>query len=154
MTALVVGLVTALGLMLIAVIALVISRRRIERRIARERAENDASALAARAELQERLALDVAAIVAPLRALLEDQARARAASAADVVQLVASLRLLVEWFAAFASAQYAQACASVEPAPDAGLEARGHGPPPPRPALDSSPTMPSRQANDRNDGAR
>lgn len=107
-------IVACLALALCVVGNLWFSRRRLARLLEAEQSKSRACELAAKAALQERLAVDIAVIVAPLRTLLEEQAVARAASAAEVAQLVASFRALVEWYAAFAASQYAQAHASAE----------------------------------------
>ncbi len=123
MTCLAVGL----GLAVLVVLYLALSRRRVARLLATEQAKSSARELAAKAALQERLAADVAVIVAPLRALLEEQARARAGSAADVAQQVASVRALVEWFAAFTSAQYEHARSLTAVGPPKPPLPRGRG---------------------------
>jgi hypothetical protein len=111
-TALEIGLGGVLGLALVAVVFLAaVLPRRVARLVSAEYARADTRALAAKAALHAASSAEVAVIVAPLRAMSEDQAR-----------LTGGLRSLVEWLVAFTNAQYAQAVAAARSAPGATPE--------------------------------
>jgi hypothetical protein len=118
-----IGLMIALGLALIAVAILAaVVPRRVARLVLAENARNERRANVARAALYAASATEVAEIVAPLRAVLDEQSRqvfatrehVTAMTSAEVERMTAALRALIEWLSAFAYAEYART--AVEPA--------------------------------------
>ncbi|MFT3769638.1 MAG: hypothetical protein QM820_29735 [Minicystis sp.] len=116
-----------LAVALAAVVYLaVVLPRRFARLMLAEQAKGDARALAAKAALLAASSAEVAVIVQPLRALLEEQTRqalaarelATVAAASEVDRITGTLRALVEWLAAFANARYVQAVAETQAAPE------------------------------------
>jgi hypothetical protein len=121
------ALAAALAAALLAVVILAaVVPRRIAVLMAAEGARNERRANIAQAALYAASATEVAEIVAPLRALLDEQARQAYAArehgatsaAAEVERITRSLRGLVEWLALFASTLHAQASAAGASAPE------------------------------------
>jgi hypothetical protein len=163
------ALVLALGA--VVVLALVLPRR-VARMVLAEHAKGDTRALAAAAALHAASTAEVAAIVQPLRALLDEQTRQTAAAreravastSAEVERITAALRALAEWLAAYCNARYEQIVAETralpetERKPDRAPVSRER-PSPRRPALQpprrptgSSPTLLSAQPDDASSG--
>jgi hypothetical protein len=120
-------LAAALGAALLAIVVLgAVLPRRVAALLAAESARNERRANVGQAALYAASATEVAEIVAPLRALLDEQARqayaarehSTASAGAEVERLTRSLRGLVEWLALFASALHAQASAASARAPE------------------------------------
>jgi hypothetical protein len=89
-------LAIGLGLALAAVVLLAaVVPQRVARMVRAEHARSDTRALAAKAALHAASSAEVAAIVAPLRAMNEEQER-----------IVIGLRGLLGWLAAFSRAQF------------------------------------------------
>ena len=157
MNELVVVLVLALVVALVAVVMLAFTLpRRVARMMLVERALGDARAMTAKASLHATSTAEVAVIVQPIRGLLEQQAR----HTYEAAQITSWLRSLVDWLATYADARYAQVVAEARAAPEtkpkgervADSRARQSpkvpvlAAPAPRPAMGSSPTLPSAQA--------